>query len=173
MLKFLYAFFSAQTKEPVPDVVELKTGIYSSIYNETSAQGHFLAHAALQKIKEMLDSAYSHPTESPMMRAQRAYAGYRAVEEAYVELLTNQMREWIETKHGEAIRELHIEAEIAELLPQSVEPPHQRFRESAEDMFRSRATDLRETELVGIFENRYDPMAFVRMPEWISGKEQK
>lgn len=172
LLKFLYSLLRPQAQNPRPEVVTPETVIYSSIYNETNAQGHLLAKTALDRIKDMLDGAHSHPTESPILRAKRAYSGYQAVEEKYVELLTSLMREWIEAKHGEAIRELKLEVEVAELLPQAIEPAHQRFRTSAESMFHSRAADIRQAELVGIFENKHDPMEFVTMPEWMVTKEQ-
>ncbi len=173
MLKLLRSLFRPKVKSNPSEAADPEAAIYSAIFNETTAQGFILGNRALDLAKDMLDTADQHATESPIFRAKRAYAGYQAIENKFVELLTDQMKEWIDAKFADAIRSLNIEQEVADLLRQAVEPSYQRFQQNGERLFRSRAADLKHAEVVGIFEERYDTMQFVTMPEWMLDKKRE
>lgn len=141
----LFRGFGSKKAKAASDPASL---IYSAVYNETTAQGHALGKETLDLITHSLDSASTHPTEPPMLRAIRAYAGFKKVEPEFSGILTETMKEWIAAHHGSAIQSLGIQAEIDDLLPQAVEPSLERFLDRAESLFRFRTAELLQQEIM-------------------------
>ncbi|WP_349958084.1 hypothetical protein [Rhizobium sp. ZPR3] len=167
MLRKLFRMFtSKQTEDP-------EAMLYSAVFNETAAQGHLLGRRATDRCTEMLGEALKSVDEPPMMRAKRAYAGYKAVEEKYSEILLEQMKPWVEANLGGKIRSLNLSANIEELLPQAAEHARGQFRENAASVFSRKTKDLLQAELTWRLANadRLEQNAF-EPPPWATEDEQ-
>lgn len=170
MLGKLFNAFRSEKREKADPEGKL----YSAVYNETTAQGHFLGRQAIDRCKEMLAEARSGTSEPPILQARRAYAGYKAVEAKFAEILTEYMKEWLEEHHSPQIRSLNLAAIIDELLPQAVDPSLARFREQIEGMFDSSTEELLRAELAW---REANPTLLARnpfvAPPWLTEGQQQ